>query len=297
MNPPRPAVPFSAVALVVTALLAAACSGSGGAATAPDEPPLGTVTTPSSADEVELPLDPYLGVDVRDEVDTAIDRVVRDCMRKHGQRWSAVDYRGRIDELSATDPYLFVSEEQARERGYRPDHDPIAKRMERAAPGRELDEAGEAVYVGGPGAPKGVPEGGCSAEGQRSVGAPPAGDTTLPETLANRAREQAETDSRVEAAVRAWSACMRQAGYRYRGPENAAADPRWAGGGAAGPQETKAARADVTCKATSRLTGTWVAAQNAYQRKQIERNRTALAPILTWWREQERNAERILEKD
>ncbi|PRX97383.1 hypothetical protein [Allonocardiopsis opalescens] len=66
-----------------------------------------------------------------------------------------------------------------------------------------------------------------------------------------------------------WSACMRDAGFRYSHPFDASDDPAWAEGPRPSPQEIAVAQADVSCKHETGLVTVWSAAEARIQRALI----------------------------
>jgi hypothetical protein len=80
----------------------------------------------------------------------------------------------------------------------------------------------------------------------------------------------------VVAAFSQWSKCMASDGFSYSNPMDAVADPRWQ---TAAPSrlEIRTAQADVACKATTNLVGTWFTVESAIQEVLIKRQAAALA--------------------
>lgn len=121
-----------------------------------------------------------------------------------------------------------------------------------------------------------VPEGGCHGEAGRRLGAAPAGtDMMLAQRLAMDSYALSRRDERVVGVVRAWSGCMRDKGFDYPGPMEAAADERFRGA-AVTAAEIATASADVACKHRTNLLGTWVAVEAGYQRPRVAAHRDAL---------------------
>nr|BFE72341.1 hypothetical protein GCM10020092_056420 [Actinoplanes digitatis] len=82
---------------------------------------------------------------------------------------------------------------------------------------------------------------------------------------------QAETDDRVTAVVGTWSACMKQQGYAFKTPFDAAASAK-IDTPAPSTVEIKTAVADVTCKRKTNLVGVFYGVERAYQNAAIQRN-------------------------
>lgn len=96
--------------------------------------------------------------------------------------------------------------------------------------------------------------------------------------IAFQALQWTQNDPTVLAVNRAWAACMARAGYGYATPQQAA-QKNWPS--APSPVEIATAVADVTCKAQTNLTNTWLTVEAAYQLALISQNLTALAQLQT----------------
>jgi hypothetical protein len=110
-----------------------------------------------------------------------------------------------------------------------------------------------------------VPKGGCAAEA--GPAAPPvrSGIVDKVELASDRL---AETDVRIVEAMKSWSGCMREHGYRWSQVSDAGSDldidtPE------ATAREKKEAAADVACKESSGYTATVVEVLTSYQNAQI----------------------------
>jgi len=148
----------------------------------------------------------------------------------------------------------------------------------RPTPPRQAPEFGALAGGGGPAVVRGrrVPAGGCAGEARRALvaGHPAGADRDLGQRLASAVFFAAEREPAVVAATRGWSDCMRAAGFRYAGPLDPLADPRFAGRLTA--LEVRVARADVACKRRTNLVGVRWAAELAGQRRVLAEHRTAL---------------------
>jgi hypothetical protein len=85
-----------------------------------------------------------------------------------------------------------------------------------------------------------------------------------------------QSDPRIEAVNRAWSACMARRFYHYASPSQLQAS-RWPK--PPSKAEIRAAVADVKCKTKVNLLNTWLSVEAAYQRALIGRNLTALSQL------------------
>jgi len=101
------------------------------------------------------------------------------------------------------------------------------------------------------------------------------------------AASRTAADSRIVAAIGAWSRCMRSKGFAFATPAQpakqfAASITAPSGGSAASvppasAQEVATAEADLACKASVKLAQLWTAVEAGYQSEYIEKNQTALA--------------------
>jgi hypothetical protein len=96
--------------------------------------------------------------------------------------------------------------------------------------------------------------------------------------IALQALQWTQSDPRIVAADRVWSACMARRGFSYRTPQ-LAAEHNWPS--APTQVEIATAAADVTCKAQTDLTNTWLTVEAAYQLALISQNLTALSQLQT----------------
>jgi len=85
-----------------------------------------------------------------------------------------------------------------------------------------------------------------------------------------------QTDPRIRAVNRAWSACMARHYYRYASPSQAEGR-RWRT--PPNRAEIATAVADVTCKTQTNLLNTWLAVEAAYQQALIGQNLATLSQL------------------
>ncbi|MFE6976470.1 hypothetical protein [Streptomyces sp. NPDC057682] len=123
-----------------------------------------------------------------------------------------------------------------------------------------------------------VPVGGCLRESYLKLYAPTSSsvDIMYVFNLKGEAESRALSDSRVKKATKAWSACMKKAGYVTAAPASAARDLGFSGGAATGPGAVTAAKADVACKAEVNYAGIRFAVQSAYEKRSADRNAETL---------------------
>jgi hypothetical protein len=122
-----------------------------------------------------------------------------------------------------------------------------------------------------------VPDGGCIAEADRHLAAlaPREADPVLGERLQLGSFEASRQDERVRRVFRAWSSCMRRAGYDYADPLTVVGDPQFAGN-RPGPHEISVAYTDVLCKASTNVIGIWFTVESAYQQGWIQQHAAAM---------------------
>src|ERR1022692_663065 len=94
--------------------------------------------------------------------------------------------------------------------------------------------------------------------------------------IAVEALQWTQSDPRILAVDKAWSSCMAARGYGYSTPQ-LAAQKNWPS--TPTPVEIATAVADVTCKAQTNLTNTWLTVEAAYQLALIGQNLTALSQL------------------
>jgi hypothetical protein len=116
--------------------------------------------------------------------------------------------------------------------------------------------------------------------------------TNLVDSIGLGMWEKAQSDPRVIRGFKAWSACMRQAGYSYPTPLTAAGDQRWAG--AISQAEIQTAVADVRCKQRTDLIGIWFSVESGYENASIQANIQQLTRIRNQWAAASRKAAQIL---
>lgn len=125
---------------------------------------------------------------------------------------------------------------------------------------------------------KQIPDGGCSAEASRKVGADRI-DTALPGRLDAASLDRSTSDPRVQAVISAWSQCMKSKGYTVDSPMHAANIAPYVHGQAVSAANIQVATSDVDCKSRTGLVTTWFGVESAIQRQQIEQNQPALRDV------------------
>jgi len=96
--------------------------------------------------------------------------------------------------------------------------------------------------------------------------------------IAIQSAQWTQSDPRILAVERAWSACMARSGLTYKSPAQAQ-ERNWPS--TPTPAEIAAAVADVRCKTQTNLVNTWLTVEAAYQQALISQNLTALSQLQT----------------
>ncbi|MFI9149257.1 hypothetical protein [Streptomyces sp. NPDC053367] len=239
------------------------------------EPAVSDIPRITAAADLRLPLQDYLLDDrqLRD-LDRARVVLIDRCMRGFGFTYAVRQPDADHGPRSATERrYGITDAADAAAYGYGlGERDPA---LQKPPPRPVLRADAETVLFGkGRSSIKGrkVPEGGCMTQADRSLGpAAPAGtDPGLPQQLSFRAFDLSRADSRVRAAIRAWSACMARGGHDYADPLAPLADPALTG--RTDRQAIATATADIRCKRRTNLVGVWFTVESAYQKRLIDRN-------------------------
>ncbi|ROO91024.1 hypothetical protein EDD29_8766 [Actinocorallia herbida] len=258
-----------------------ALNGCSDNAAPPEEglPGLGAVSAITKDEEIRLPLD-YFSPDARenDDIVLAEEYLGRKCMGGFGLTYPAKPLR-QAAYSSIVHPGLFGLIDPALVKyGYGPVlapdgwDEPTAPVQTRPASAVEEDVWTGRVkeYEG-----KAVPQGGCLTEGRKQLGG--TADLFWPKNeLEAEAVKLAEKDPRTAEVTQAWSACMRDAGYSYASPAEAASDAQWLVPGPPSPSEVSAAAADVGCKTQVNYAGMRMAVLTAYEMRLVRLHKARL---------------------
>ncbi|MBP0448739.1 hypothetical protein J5Y04_04170 [Kitasatospora sp. RG8] len=270
-------------------LLAAACSSSkdGGSATekipAPAIPAV--LTEPADGAEVALPLDGY-GISSGDSLlfVQAREQATRTCMQAKGFDYTPAAAGQKPPPAPIDSERLgILSLTAAKQTGYHRPPPAAGGGSVPTAEGRPNESPEYGKALNGDMRPGGPTNGttadrGCHAAMDRQLA-----DAKIPEAksdLVGDLRAQAHgltgEDTRVRAALDAWSSCMKGLGYQYQTPVDASAaawpDP-------VGQKERDTATADMGCKTQAKLLATWYAVEEGYQKALIARNESGLQAV------------------
>ncbi|MER7537045.1 hypothetical protein ABTX77_20030 [Streptomyces sp. NPDC097704] len=293
----RPLAARATVLLLSAALLTACSSESdGGGEDAAREPAIGTVPRMLSTAGLSFPLDGYETTDdQRRKLERAQARVAGDCMKRFGFTYelplgAAVSSRsGDSRRYGLTDATIAARYGYAPNQGARPPAKPAVQTLSAAGKlalnGPEYKgpqpmslEESKAKDSGKTLNGQKVPIGGCVRESFLTVYAPKKGavDALFVTNLSMDANARSREDSRVVAAVKAWSACMAEKGYKADEPVSPQSDLGLDPNTYGGPKAIAAARQDVACKEKANLVGIWYTVETAYQKRNIEQNAETL---------------------
>ena len=268
---------------------AAATHGSRPKITVPPIPPAGSSLT------VAMPLEAYQAISTQQQVALAdaSSQLIQHCMAARGFEdtssssapLSSVATLGQVEAAGAG----LTSLTQARTFGFvRPKSSNSASSgpqiigfISAAGFGQSL-KAGrayaEALYGFGPGT--GGPGGhvGCLQQASKQVYGSLFGEPVpdpVPQ-IAEQAANYTQTDPRIHAVIKAWSACMARRFYHYASPSQVEGH-HWKS--PPNKAEINTAVADVTCKAKTNLLNTWLAVEAGYQQALIGQNLATLSQL------------------
>jgi hypothetical protein len=269
----------------VTACASAASSPAAGRG-APSPPPLGTVPTSGYTQAAAaLPLAAYrLSEQDLTAIRNADEILIQRCMESKGFAYP-VTLSSAGYALPANEPYGITDEAQAAARGYaQPGSGGLDPADGNGLPSlTQLQQEHGAAYVqalfGNTDEAGGSQQAsGCiNANKQLLSGGPQAhSDLSLAGELTTQSEQLTESDPRVRAVERAWQGCMKSKGFSFATPMQAQA-ASWP----AEPDATEiaTATADVQCKTSTNLPGTWLAVEAAYQRSLISSHESQLAEL------------------
>ena len=270
-----------------------ALPGGGGPAGGSGRPKISVPPIPpaSSAAAVALPLDSYEEVSVQeqDALAAAGDLLTQRCMTAAGFSYpvAAEPGGGEANVQSFEYGYGINNLTQAETYGYKQpaQNGPGLSPALLALPGflgqqNKHGAAWTSALLGFvPGARARAPQHqGClqttDTELYGRLGGDPNPDPVPP--IAIEAAQWTQSDPRILAVQRAWSACMTRSGLTYKSPAQAA-DRNWPR--TPTPAEIAAAVADVRCKTETNFVNTWLTVEAAYQQALISLNLTSLSRL------------------
>jgi hypothetical protein len=286
--------------LILTAVLTAGCSGAAG------QGPATAASRPASQAAAPLPIERYLFSNGQlSRLVQARNLLAAQCVRRFGLDWNPkpppVPQDASLDAANIARRYGVTDPAAAARLGYHQASPPPSKRPDDPAP-----TADQQTALSGSG-PDGstattfhglrIPAGGCIGEANMRISGDPArlGDDDLPSRINVDSYQQAMADSRVIAAFRAWSGCMRQRGYDYPDPTQVPGKKPQFTGPEPTPTEIAVAVADVSCKQQTGLVAVWSAVDAADQNTAIKQHAAELVKVEQNLREQLRNVAAVLD--
>ncbi|MEU1406451.1 hypothetical protein ABZ471_29515 [Streptomyces sp. NPDC005728] len=152
-----------------------------------------------------------------------------------------------------------------------------------------------------------VPDGGCLGQATRKIYGPPPKVTTvnglklsgyysLGLQLWYESNKQARKDPAWKKADRAWSACMKEKGFRYSDPDKASLDTAWYRTEEPSDREKKTAAADARCKLDTDYIGTLHAIETRAQKAVISKRKKDLDALRAADERAGENARTIIDK-
>ncbi|MEV6210522.1 hypothetical protein [Kitasatospora sp. NPDC051914] len=255
-------------AAALAALALAGCSGGGSAAPALTPPAVGSPAPPPSGREgmVALPLSAY-GLD-RDQdarQQQAVRALTADCMHTAGYTAFTRDdafesSSGQVSDASAmpAGAFGYLRAEIAAVQGF---HGPVPTAPPKAPKPPASEAEGAATQE-------------CVKKALAAVQPSDTSGSELVKGLFGQSLEATGRDGRVVGATRAWTDCMKAAGFPDVTPEGLVT--RYHGPGRPTPEELAAATADERCTADSNLAGIWFAVAAGYQHQLIAANQEKL---------------------
>ncbi|WTW96978.1 hypothetical protein OG216_28065 [Streptomycetaceae bacterium NBC_01309] len=256
----------AAVVLGLT-LAAVACSSEEKSDSAAAPPPVDAVPQLANMAGQALPLEAYmLQPDQSAKIAGARETMIVQCMKRQGFDFSFDSGRaasGGFVVKSQSETRYLIPPDMAADYGY---HGPPGTSDPPSPP--QLTEA-EGLALRGPDS-----NGGCFAEVDAQLAERGAviQDAELVNTINADGMRRSIEDHRMKEAFALWSGCMKERGYVYATPLDAADDPRWGAAETASSEEIATAVADTDCMIKNNVAGVWFAVESAYQKRDIEAN-------------------------
>jgi hypothetical protein len=295
-------VALRSVALTIAALLCAACASTPEPVSDIPRVAAASITNVVNDRDIRLPLEAYDLTPTQFVVyENARNRASAACMRRKGFTYELPPRPTRGLQPVNHRRYGLPDVEQARVYGYQaPQDEAEANAIQRAeeisrALSREAIQAltggtrSEPVNVNEPYPTVGT---GCLGEAIGQLGAEKLQlDRAFVEDLQGESYDSSLADPRVQRVHRAWSACMAEAGFKYKTPLDGNNDewsrPELPPGVfvdrpkplPAGSRELIVATTDAECNRKVNVAGIWMAVEAAYQEKAIEKHQEELARI------------------
>lgn len=277
--------------------------------------PTGAAPTLLASADLRFPLDAYVPTgEQNSQLTKAQDKLVDQCMQRYGFRYESPRAGSAAQPRDESRRYGLSDASVATRYGYnnpvlenRPPK-PVAKQLgpneklflhgeEQVDPAKPIPMSQEESEKSGLGSltvdGKKVPSGGCLRESFLKLYSPVKNsvDIMVPQNFGFDAYGRSRQDSRVEKAIKEWSACMAEKGFSTDNPVSPELGFNDATLGS--PQAVTAAQQDVACKQRTNLVGIWFTVEVAYQKRLIEQNAEVLALAKTQLEERMRLAAQL----
>ncbi|MFF2618564.1 hypothetical protein [Kitasatospora sp. NPDC058046] len=275
------------------------CAGS---QLAPSDP-VPTPTVTNGVEGLHLPIETYMLTPKQaTDYDWVRQAATGACMKRYGQDYPVAPQPAPDSQMYGllNRRYGVADTQTARAWGY---HTPATGRSGEGSPASEpttlgqMNERARMVLTGtdpktGARAPefdgKALPEHGCVAELERLMpgaaggpGGPASGGEGLVSEIKAQTFTESQTDTKVVAAVAAWSSCMKSRGYDLTDPLHATDNATSLDDAAPSTAEIAQALTDVACKRDSNLIGIWFAAESDRQNALINAHADQFAKVKT----------------
>lgn len=292
----------SGITAAVALLALAGCSSSSSGGGDPkSEPPVGDIPVVLDSKTLQFPLEAYTpDAAQRATFGEAQDVLTDQCMKRYGYRYAVRSHgsergdnatRYGVSNASSAARYGYSNPEMA-DGSQKPAQKALGTNEKLILHGEDKVDPSKAVPMSQEEAEKSdkgaitvagkkVPAGGCLREGFLKLYAPTKDsvDIMVPQNFAFDANGRSREDSRVAKAIKAWSDCMAEQGYRTDDPVSPQSDLGFGDTSLTTPKAVAAAQQDVVCKKETNLVGIWYAVEKAYQKRIIDQNAETLETV------------------
>ncbi|MGW0969014.1 hypothetical protein [Streptomyces sp. NPDC002516] len=205
----------------------------------------------------------------------AQDSLTRDCMQRFGLGYHPADVDISENPAPSDRRYGISDLSEAEKYGYHLAPSPRTVSVSSADPSYPVLYGAVSTFHG-----KGVPKGGCRAEGLRKWEAerPATEAADVAREIAVNSFRKSLSDSSVLKVTEQWTSCMKSEGFSYSSPLAPPRDFDLESTAASG-RERKVAVADVTCKGRTNLLKVWFDAESRIQRADIKANTGRLSQL------------------
>lgn len=285
-----------AAGIVVISLAIAGCgggsesanqgAGKGNRSAPPTEdhvPTIAAIPSQSSADALTLPIEPYLFTSTQMHLQgAAMWTLESECMAKSGFALPPSGINLKAPDLPLMMMRYGPDSEEEATAGYHYKVQWIDTHRGAAPPPPTYSDAEKVALYGRRTSGVAPGSGGCAgaAKARLTTGGAVYGAPDLPQQIQSQGYYESLSDPRVKSAFSQWSSCMKQAGYSYSDPVQAANDRKWSGiNSQPAPDEIATAEADVRCKQQAHVVGTWFAVESALEKELMDKHAQELTAL------------------